>query len=665
MTRPRAFLRTALCRIPGPHAFGLIPWLIPLLFGLGGARVVTDGSHPPEWVRQIVIADVASWLVQGAVLLLIRRYALRLPPTPRGGLLALGCFAAIGIVGGLVQVLVLRSGGLPDPPPFTAPESQLFMATLTWVATGTIVGIAFSWRDQLADSLAAATHRADAARSVLGRSTALAHRQRAMVARLIRERIVPGLAATAAELRAPHDATATARAADQIEHIARNDVRGVAHLLHPLTAPTDLRSAIGPICRLFDIELELLPAGASPVVSADTASAVTVTIAELMLARDPAQGRPPLRLQIRETPTGPQLEFPAKRHAPLPLQEQHETEPSPSEAPRWFRIAPAPHGMPWVAIAGLNTFSVLAATLAADTGRWAATVPNIAVITLGTLALDRVLRLQRVQRLSVRGQWLVIGGWVATLGAVAGAVWGSAIGGEVDSLAVLGLICALGMGLFLPAMRVWSAEIRQLRNQLMLEDLDAEATTARLRAIGFERCTTAADGLHSSVQSQLLGVAGALGGDLPADLLDTAYAVLDEVTETTLPTIAAHLEAEAGRDEMPLLSTQALAATWPTAQISVQAPSELPLTARKLLDSVVVEAVGNAIHHGGADTVEITATLWPGAVGVTVDDNGCGIADGAGQGLGLTAIRSAANEFSLTKLPSGGTRLSVRLPYLA
>ena len=88
---------------------------MPLLFGLGGARVVTDGSHPPEWLRQIVIADVASWLVQGAVLLLIRRYALRLPPTPRGGLMAVGCFAVIGIVGGLVQVLVLRSGGLPDP----------------------------------------------------------------------------------------------------------------------------------------------------------------------------------------------------------------------------------------------------------------------------------------------------------------------------------------------------------------------------------------------------------------------------------------------------------------------------------------------------------------------------------------------------------------------
>jgi signal transduction histidine kinase len=438
----------------------------------------------------------------------------------------------------------------------------------------------------------------------------------------------------------------------------------VAHLLHPLTAPTDLRSAISPICRLFDIELELLPADASPVVSADTASAVMVTIAELMLARDPAQGRPPLRLQIRETPTGPQLEFLAKRHAPLPLREQRETEPSSSEAPRWFRIAPAPYGMPWVAIAGLNAFSVLAATLAADTGRWAATVPNIAVITLGTLALDRVLRLQRVQRLSVRGQWLVIGGWVATLGAVAGAVWGTAIGGEADSLAVLGLICALGMGLFLPAMRVWSAEIRRLRNQLMLEDLDAEATTARLRAISFERCTTAAEGLHSAVQSQLLGVAGALGSDLPADLLDTAYALLDEVAETTLPTIAAHLEAEAGRDEMPLLSAEALATTWPTAQISVQAPSELPPTARKLLDSVIVEAVGNAIHHGGADAVEITATLWPGAVGVTVDDNGCGIEDGADQGLGLTAIRSAANEFSLKRLPDGGTRLRVRLPYL-
>ena len=665
MTRPRSVLQAALCRIPGPHGFGPIPWLIPLLFGLGGARVVTDGSHPPEWVRLIVIADVISWLVQGAVLLVVRRWALRLPPTPRGGLVALGAFAAIGIVGGLVQVLVLSSGGLSDPPPFTLPASQLFMATLTWVAAGSIVGIAFSWRDQLADSLAAAAHRAREAHSALGRSASLANRQRVVVARLIRERIVPTLAAVAFELRAPHDPAAVARAADRIEHLARDDIRGVAHLLHPLTAPTDLRNAITPICRLLDVELELDAPPDSLVVAADTASAAMVAVTELLLARDPAEKGRTLRLQIRKTPTGALLEFPAEQLAPLSLQEPAESAQPAPDVPRWFRIAPAPHGMPWVAIAALNTFSVLAATLAADRGLWAATVPNIAVITLGTLALDRVLRLQRVRRFSVRGQWLVIGGWVATLGALAGAVWGAAIGGEIDSLAVLGLICALGMGLFLPAMRVWSAEIRRLRDELLLEDLDTEAAAVRLRASAFERGATAAEALHSSVQSQLLAVAGAVGGDVPAELRDIAFGLLDEVTGTVLPTIATHLEADAPSDELPLISARALASRWPAARISMQAPPELPPNARKLLDSVIVEAVGNAIHHGGADTVEITATLWPGAVGVTVDDNGCGIADGAGQGLGLTAIRSAANEFSLKRLPDGGTRLRVRLPYIA
>ena len=53
------------------------------------------------------------------------------------------------------------------------------------------------------------------------------------------------------------------------------------------------------------------------------------------------------------------------------------------------------------------------------------------VITLGTLALDRVLRLQRVQRLSVRGQWLVMvsGEWVIRDGAVTGKRPGKALQG--------------------------------------------------------------------------------------------------------------------------------------------------------------------------------------------------------------------------------------------
>ena len=80
---------------------------------------------------------------------------------------------------------------------------------------------------------------------------------------------------------------------------------------------------------------------------------------------------------------------------------------------------------------------------------------------------------------------------------------------------------------------------------------------------------------------------------------------------------------------------------------------------------MVVEAVGNAVHHGSADVVDVRAELWPGALTITVDDDGTGVASQVRDGLGLAAIRAIASDCSLRSRPAGGTRFEVRLPYLA
>jgi signal transduction histidine kinase len=371
-----------------------------------------------------------------------------------------------------------------------------------------------------------------------------------------------------------------------------------------------------------------------------------LTAVELLLDTDPTDPPSSLAVTIDVDPDRPAIELRYGRSARVPIGPVDEQALVPLRTPRWYQIAPAPYGMPWVAITLLNAFSVLAATLAAGTGLWLAALADMVVITTGTAGLDRLLRWRVIQRLSARRQWLVIASVVAAVGALAGGVWGTLIGGETTSLAVLGLVCALSMGLFLPGIRVWASEIRRLRAGIVLDDLATEATAIRQRVRSLTAATAAAESLHATVQSQLLGVAGAIGSDVPPELRALALSTLDGVVNTALPAIANQLE------------------TAPVA-ISMEVPSELPPVALTLLNSVIVEAVGNAVQHGQADAVTVEATLWPGALAITIEDDGIGIPPQARDGLGLTAIRSVASEFSLLPRPRGGTRLDIRLPFLA
>lgn len=95
---------------------------------------------------------------------------------------------------------------------------------------------------------------------------------------------------------------------------------------------------------------------------------------------------------------------------------------------------------------------------------------------------------------------------------------------------------------------------------------------------------------------------------------------------------------------------------------------------------IVTNAVANAVHHGHATEVAVTARTDDG-VEITVDDNGTGVPDhlsdtafdrfakrpgSPGSGLGLALVRQQAElhggTAELTDSPLGGARLLVRLP---
>ncbi|WP_051341102.1 sensor histidine kinase [Azospirillum halopraeferens] len=87
----------------------------------------------------------------------------------------------------------------------------------------------------------------------------------------------------------------------------------------------------------------------------------------------------------------------------------------------------------------------------------------------------------------------------------------------------------------------------------------------------------------------------------------------------------------------------------------------------------IQEGVTNAVRHAGARRIAVTVrqtgtpeTEGPGAVRLTVEDDGRGPPPDGAAGLGLTAMRervlALGGTVSLTARPDGGTRLLVRIP---
>lgn len=74
---------------------------------------------------------------------------------------------------------------------------------------------------------------------------------------------------------------------------------------------------------------------------------------------------------------------------------------------------------------------------------------------------------------------------------------------------------------------------------------------------------------HLLVLSRLLGIAGSVGDQAPADIRQAAVAALAELVKRTLPGISADLAADDLPAAQPLLTEEMLKGAWPASDSSL------------------------------------------------------------------------------------------------
>jgi signal transduction histidine kinase len=92
----------------------------------------------------------------------------------------------------------------------------------------------------------------------------------------------------------------------------------------------------------------------------------------------------------------------------------------------------------------------------------------------------------------------------------------------------------------------------------------------------------------------------------------------------------------------------------------------LPAAVEVAAYRIIVEAVNNAVRHSGGTQVTVRLRRLPDALELVVRDDGAGLVDGPGTGVGLGSMRDRAREvggsWTASSLPDGGTEVAARLP---
>jgi signal transduction histidine kinase len=92
----------------------------------------------------------------------------------------------------------------------------------------------------------------------------------------------------------------------------------------------------------------------------------------------------------------------------------------------------------------------------------------------------------------------------------------------------------------------------------------------------------------------------------------------------------------------------------------------LPAAVEVAAYMIVVEAVNNALRHSGAASCEVSLAREDGVLAVRVRDDGVGVAENPGVGVGLTSMRERAEELggtcTITSEWGAGTVVEARLP---
>lgn len=202
---------------------------------------------------------------------------------------------------------------------------------------------------------------------------------------------------------------------------------------------------------------------------------------------------------------------------------------------------------------------------------------------------------------------------------------------------------------------------------VMLLDQAAASRRAYETGVAEERARIAQD-MHDNIGIQLMGALHSGSATRKDALIRETLSDLRDIISNAnradlgLDELLADLRATLGEH----LSAVGMALDWDVASTG---PVRLPPRQAHALRSILREAVSNALRHSGAQRVRVQVRLDPGAVRLTVEDDGRGLGDatpspGGGNGLSNMRARAAGlgGEVSITPLDRQGTRVEAVLP---
>jgi signal transduction histidine kinase len=186
-----------------------------------------------------------------------------------------------------------------------------------------------------------------------------------------------------------------------------------------------------------------------------------------------------------------------------------------------------------------------------------------------------------------------------------------------------------------------------------------------------------ASDLHDGICQELAGIAmmlDAIRGHVTADAATEIRSICDHIRRVTidarrlalgLAPIAVDRSGLAGA--LRLLKQDLDTLRGPTIAVTVdeRISRELPLDRAVNLYRIVQEATANALRHSGASHIDISVESTDRGLSLVIQDDGCGIPDGAGKlsGLGIKSMMSRAEwlggKISLMRTSPRGTRVQI------
>jgi signal transduction histidine kinase len=228
------------------------------------------------------------------------------------------------------------------------------------------------------------------------------------------------------------------------------------------------------------------------------------------------------------------------------------------------------------------------------------------------------------------------------------------------------------------------AERRRAEERLLASEENLRALAARLQSIREEERTRIAREIHDELGQALTGLKMDLtwvARRVPstqkqlAEKMKSMFPLIDDTIQSVRK--IASLLRPGVLDQLGLSAAIAWQARDFQMRTGIRCKLDMPQDAADGMDAdrstavfrIFQELLTNVARHANATRVDVSLKLDPGELVLEVRDNGRGIEEGSlrsGNSLGLLGMRERAAAFggtiTVTGMPGGGTRVTVRMP---